>query len=68
VLPEDLIPTADSYEQAIMMKREIQQTTVRDITKSVRMYYDPFPLTTESVVADDRENLTDVPAVLGRQG
>lgn len=50
-------PTADSYEQAIMMKREIQQTTVRDITKSVRMYYDPFPLTTESVVADDREIL-----------
>jgi DNA-directed RNA polymerase II subunit RPB1 len=50
-------PTADSYEQAIMMKREIQQTTVRDITKSVRMYYDPFPLTTDSVVADDREIL-----------
>jgi DNA-directed RNA polymerase II subunit RPB1 len=47
----------DSYEQAIMMKREIQQTTVRDITRSVRMYYDPFPLTTDSVVAEDREIL-----------
>ena len=49
--------SVDTYEQAIMMKREIQQTTVREITKSVRMYYDPFPLTTESVVADDREIL-----------
>ena len=49
--------TTDSYEQAILMKREIQQTRVRDITRSVRMYYDPFPLTTESVVAEDRDIL-----------
>jgi DNA-directed RNA polymerase II subunit RPB1 len=46
-----------SLDGAIVMSREIQTTTLRDITKSVRMYYDPFPLTTESVVSEDREIL-----------
>jgi DNA-directed RNA polymerase II subunit RPB1 len=46
-----------NLDHAIMMIREIQQTTVRDITKSVRMYYDPFPLTTDTKVAEDREIL-----------
>ena len=46
-----------NLDHAIMMIREIQQTTVRDITKSVRMYYDPYPLTTDTKVAEDREIL-----------
>ena len=46
-----------SLDHAIMMIREIQKTTLRDITKSVRMYYDPYPLTTESKVSEDREIL-----------
>ena len=46
-----------SQDQAIMVKREIQKTTLRDITKHVRMYYDPYPLETASVVEDDREIL-----------
>ena len=46
-----------NLDHAIMMIREIQQTTIRDITKSVRMYYDPFPLTTDTKIAEDREIL-----------
>lgn len=46
-----------SLDHAIMMIREIQKTTVRDITKSVRMYYDPYPLTTDTKIAEDREIL-----------
>lgn len=53
-----LNPTiAENEDQAIMMMREIQKTTLRDITKSIRIYYDPFPLSTESVVQEDREIL-----------
>ena len=47
----------DSFDRAIMVARDLQKTTVRDITRSVRMYYDPFPLTTETVVGEDREIL-----------
>ena len=46
-----------SLDFAIMMIREFQKTTLRDITKSVRMYYDPYPLTTDTKVAEDREIL-----------
>ena len=46
-----------SLDHTITMIREIQKTTLRDITKSVRMYYDPYPLTTDSKVAEDREIL-----------
>jgi DNA-directed RNA polymerase beta' subunit len=46
-----------NLDNAIMMIREIQKTTVRDITKSVRMYYDPFPLTTDTKIAEDRDIL-----------
>jgi DNA-directed RNA polymerase II subunit RPB1 len=48
---------ATDYNAAIMLKREIQHSTLRDITKSVKMYYDPNPLSTASVVSDDREIL-----------
>lgn len=47
----------DSLDRAIMVARELQKTTVRDITRSVRMYYDPFPLTTNTVVSEDRDIL-----------
>ena len=46
-----------NLDHTIMMIREIQKTTLRDITRSVRMYYDPYPLTTDSKVAEDREIL-----------
>uniref|UniRef100_A0A6C0HKN7 DNA-directed RNA polymerase n=1 Tax=viral metagenome TaxID=1070528 RepID=A0A6C0HKN7_9ZZZZ len=46
-----------SLDFAIMMIREFQKTTLRDITKSVRMYYDPYPLTTDTKIAEDREIL-----------
>jgi len=46
-----------SLDHTIMMIREIQKTTLRDITRSVRMYYDPYPLTTDSKVSEDREIL-----------
>ncbi|NBR60512.1 DNA-directed RNA polymerase subunit A' [bacterium] len=54
-----LNPTiAENEDQAIMMMREIQKTTLRDITRSVRMYYDPYPLSPENtVVQEDREIL-----------
>lgn len=53
-----LNPTiSENEDQAIMMMREIQKTTLRDITKSIRIYYDPYPLTTDSVVQEDREIL-----------
>lgn len=46
-----------SLDQAIMVQREIQKTTLRDITKHVRMYYDPYPLETKSAVAEDHDIL-----------
>jgi DNA-directed RNA polymerase beta' subunit len=53
-----LNPTiSENEDQALMMMREIQKTTLRDITKSVRIYYDPFPLSADSVVQEDREIL-----------
>ena len=58
-----LDPTVSgSLDQAIMMMREIQKTTLRDITKAVQMYYDPFPLESKSIVEDDREILTSFQA------
>jgi len=53
---------AGSLDQAIMMQRAIQKTTVRDITKHVRMYYDPFPLDAKTVVSEDRELLASFQA------
>jgi DNA-directed RNA polymerase II subunit RPB1 len=37
--------------------KEIQKTTLRDITKSVRIYYDPNPLSSNTLVQEDREIL-----------
>ena len=48
---------AVSSDDVFAKKKEIQKTTMRDITKSVRIYYDPNPLTPDSVVEEDRELL-----------
>lgn len=49
-------------ENAIQLKRSIQKTTLRDITRSVKIYYDPFPLSEQSVVDEDRDILASFQA------
>jgi DNA-directed RNA polymerase II subunit RPB1 len=48
---------AGSQDSAILKKREIQKTMLRDITKSVRIYYDPNPLADNTAVQEDRDIL-----------
>lgn len=48
---------ATSQEEAISKMKEIQKTTLRDISKSVRIFYDPYPLAASTVVDEDRELL-----------
>jgi DNA-directed RNA polymerase II subunit RPB1 len=50
-------PIATSYDTAILMMKEIQKTTLRDLTKSVRIYYDPDPLSPNTAVQEDSEIL-----------
>jgi DNA-directed RNA polymerase II subunit RPB1 len=49
--------TGSTLDSAISKMKEIQKTCVRDITKSVRIYYDPNPLTPDSAISEDREIL-----------
>lgn len=54
---------ATSQPDAIAKMKEIQKTTMRDITKSIRIYYDPYPLSsTSTAVEEDRELLADYQA------
>ena len=46
-----------SQREAIAVMKKIQKTTLRDITKSVKIFYDPYPLSTSTVLDDDRELL-----------
>jgi DNA-directed RNA polymerase II subunit RPB1 len=46
-----------SQVAAISKMKDIQKTTLRDITKSVRIYHDPNPLSSNSAVQEDREIL-----------
>ncbi len=46
-----------SQEDAIAKMKELQKTTLRDITKSVRIFYDPYPLSATTVIDEDREML-----------
>lgn len=46
-----------SEDDAHRMMKEIQKTTLRDIAKSVRIYYDPNPLSTNTAVQEDTEIL-----------
>lgn len=45
---------ATSENDAHHMMKEIQKTTLRDITKSIRVYYDPDPLSENTAVQEDR--------------
>jgi DNA-directed RNA polymerase II subunit RPB1 len=45
------------HQGAISTMKEIQKTTLRDITKSVRIYYDPNPMSSNTIVQEDREIL-----------
>jgi DNA-directed RNA polymerase II subunit RPB1 len=53
------LDTAISVDQtaALSKIRDIQKTTLRDITRSVRIYYDPNPLSSDTAVQEDREIL-----------
>jgi DNA-directed RNA polymerase II subunit RPB1 len=48
---------SESRQSAISSMKEIQKTTLRDITKSVRIYYDPNPLSSNTLIQEDREIL-----------
>jgi DNA-directed RNA polymerase II subunit RPB1 len=47
-----------SQNDAIKLMQTIQKTTLRDITKRVKLFYDPYPLSTQTVLDEDRELLT----------
>jgi len=48
---------AKSSDATLGIMKDIRKTTLRDIVKSVRMYFDPNPLSKETVVQEDREIL-----------
>ena len=53
-----LVPgVRDKEEAALATMREIQNTTLRNLTKSVRIYYDPDPTSSNTVVQEDVEIL-----------
>jgi DNA-directed RNA polymerase II subunit RPB1 len=49
--------TNPSMSSAIDKMKEIQKTTLRDIAKSVRIFYDPYPLAATTVMEEDRDML-----------
>jgi DNA-directed RNA polymerase II subunit RPB1 len=55
-LREDL---ALSQNEAISMMKKIQKTTLRDIVKSVRIYFDPDPRSQTTSIDEDRELLQE---------
>jgi len=56
--PSNSIYLKDSSQSsALSVKKDIQKTTLKDITKSVRIYYDPNPLSSNTSVQEDRELL-----------
>ncbi len=53
-----LHPSIATNKDAVTHKmKDMQKTTIRDITKSVRMYYDPNPLSSDTAVQEDRDAL-----------
>jgi DNA-directed RNA polymerase II subunit RPB1 len=52
-----LKPNMADHQGAISSMKEIQKTTLRDITKSVRIYYDPNPMSSDTIVQEDRDIL-----------
>ena len=51
------VATTDKNNEAIRMMKKIQRTTLRDVTKSVKIYYDPYPLPERTTAEEDRELL-----------
>ena len=46
-----------TQDRAIKVMKEIQKTTLRDITKSVRIYHDPNPRSSDTSIQEDRDIL-----------
>ena len=47
----------ESQDAAVAKMKEVQKTTLRDIVKSIRIFYDPYPLANTTVIDEDREML-----------
>ncbi len=47
----------ESQDAAVAKMKEIQKTTLRDIVKSVRIFYDPYPLAATTSMEEDRDML-----------
>jgi DNA-directed RNA polymerase II subunit RPB1 len=47
-----------SMSSAIDKMKEIQKTTLRDIAKSIKIFYDPYPLAASTVLEEDKEMLS----------
>ena len=47
----------NTQQEAIDKMKEIQKTTLRDVTKSVKIFYDPYPLAATTVLQEDSELL-----------
>ena len=47
----------ESQDAAVAKMKEIQKTTLRDIVKSVRIFYDPYPVASATSMDEDREML-----------
>jgi DNA-directed RNA polymerase II subunit RPB1 len=43
-----------SQNEAIALMKKIQKTTLRDITKSIKIFYDPYPLAATTSMDEDR--------------
>jgi len=53
-----LIPEiSENQNEAIQKMKQIQKTTLRDITKSVRIFHDPNPTAAGTIIEEDRELL-----------
>lgn len=48
---------ATSQDKMFSVMKEIQKTTLRDITRSVRIYYDPSPTSANTAVREDADVL-----------
>jgi len=46
-----------SQNEAIALMKKIQKTTLRDITKSIKIFYDPYPLAATTSMDADRDLL-----------
>jgi len=47
----------ESQDATVAKMKEIQKTTLRNIVKSIRIFYDPYPLAETTVMEEDREML-----------